>query len=272
MSCLPQSGQCERGKTDPFAENLNGREKRAYTHIQCLDVAIRDRPQPEALYEDSSDGSTLVIERKSLMWPLDYAQKHQADHYFIDLILERIGNVTKDLPYSISFPSGISIDRRELESYADKMAGEIRPLIGHLSCGQGVKSNIGKHIYKFWLQHPWERDECDPVSGLGVEMLEGTTTGALDPANLPPELVEHIQKCFTSCASKFREYNSSRKVLLVDLYGELRYLDEGWWHDVFANLQVPCEISEIWSGLHDFISESERGWIFENLYSASGQR
>jgi len=206
------------------------------------------------------------------MWPLDYAQKHQADHYFIDLILERIGDATTGLPYSISFPSGISIDRRELESHADKMADEIRPLIGHLSRGQGIKSKIGKHIYKFWLQHPWERDECEPVSGLGVEMLEGTTTGVLDPVNLPPELFEHIQTCLTSCASKFREYNSSRKVLLVDLYGELRYLDECWWHEVLGNLQVPYEISEIWSGLHDFISESERGWIFEKLYSLSGQR
>jgi hypothetical protein len=71
MPCLPESGGCERPFTDIFIEHLNRAEGASFVHRACLDVAHRDVPQPEALCEDADQELQLVIERKSISWPID---------------------------------------------------------------------------------------------------------------------------------------------------------------------------------------------------------
>lgn len=52
MSCMATSGGCERHRTDPFVNHLNGTEGSRYRHEACLDRLHWDSPQPEALYVD----------------------------------------------------------------------------------------------------------------------------------------------------------------------------------------------------------------------------
>lgn len=77
MTCIPQSGGCERPFTEAFVEHLNQTGGCRYVHRACSDVASRQVPQPEALYEDSGRNMQLVIERKSISWSIDYPYRHK---------------------------------------------------------------------------------------------------------------------------------------------------------------------------------------------------
>src|SRR6185295_1465472 len=109
MGCLPESGGCERAQTDPFVDHLNDIEKSDYQHVACLDVIDRNSPQPEALYIDESTGERLVIERKNIVWPSDYAQRHKQDHLLGERLIEGLKDLTADAPYGVELePSDFS--------------------------------------------------------------------------------------------------------------------------------------------------------------------
>lgn len=82
MTCIPQSGGCERPFTEAFVEHLNQTGGFRYVHRACLDVASSQAPQPEALYEDSGRNMQLVIERKSISWPIDYPYPRSSSGLF----------------------------------------------------------------------------------------------------------------------------------------------------------------------------------------------
>lgn len=270
MACLPQSGRCERERTDAFVNHLNVSEGRRYVHEQCLDVAIRDRPQPETLYRDDSDQSHVVIERKNVLWPLDYAQRHHADHILFDLLMERLGPATRSGPYALTYSGNVSLNHRALREFADTLAHDVMPWIGKLSPGQGITSSVGQHRYRFWLQWSADRDEADPPNGLMIELVQKPSSEIDDPKNLPPDLQTAIETCFRSCARKFADYQHARRILLLDQYGEMRYLDESWWHEVLIRIPPPDTISEIWLGIHDLVTETEEAWMFTKLHPTEG--
>ena len=80
MPCLPESGGCEKPFTDVLVAHLNRTEGKRYMHRACLDMEDKTAPQPEALYVDAESGQHLVIERKSVSWPVDYPYRHNNDH------------------------------------------------------------------------------------------------------------------------------------------------------------------------------------------------
>ena len=77
MSCIPQSGGCERPFTEAFVEHLNQTGGSRYVHRACLDRIDSKNPQPEAMYVDSERKLQLVIERKSISWPIDYPYRQE---------------------------------------------------------------------------------------------------------------------------------------------------------------------------------------------------
>ena len=101
MPCLPGSGGCEKPFTDVLVAHLNRIEGAHYVHEACLDVADKTVPQPEALYLDSESGSQLVIERKSISWPVDYTYRHKNDHAVGELFAQGLRDLTVDDLYEI---------------------------------------------------------------------------------------------------------------------------------------------------------------------------
>src|SRR5258705_10868388 len=109
MGCLPESGGCERSQTDPFVGYLNEIEKTNYRHVACLDVLDRNSAQPETLYVDIETSKRMVIERKYIVWPVDYARRHKQDNELADRLIEGLNDLTADRPYSIELqPSAFS--------------------------------------------------------------------------------------------------------------------------------------------------------------------
>lgn len=126
MGCLPESGGCERQRTDPFVDHLNWSEGTNYVHSECLDVLYRNSPQPEALYIDKGSGARLVIERKNLVWPPEYAVGHKNDHFLVELVSDGLKDLISYEAYELQLELAISGTTAELEEYADVITQHVR--------------------------------------------------------------------------------------------------------------------------------------------------
>ena len=166
MGCLPNSGRCERQRTEPFVQHLNAIENTSYRHEACLDLVIRNRPQPEVLYIEPSTAQRMVIERKTLVWPIDYAERHQAFHFLANLILDELGELTADAPYGLTLQSGVSIDRQELREVTQEIVTQVTAHIADLRPGDVIVSIQSELPWEFYLESCGERSEFSPPKGL----------------------------------------------------------------------------------------------------------
>jgi hypothetical protein len=265
MGCLPNSGRCERQRTEPFVQYLNDIENISYRHEACLDLIIRNRPQPEVLYVEPSTAQRMVIERKTLVWPIDYAERHQADHFLADHIMDELRELTADAPYGLTLQSGISIDRKKLREVAQAIVTQITAHIATLRPGDILRSAHPDLPWEFYLDVSGERSDFAPQKGLIIRWPQ--STGLLhNPDRLPTRLESEIIKCFQSCTRKFSEYTNDRRVLLLDPYDDMKYLGLWWWEGVLTRIFPPQEISEIWLAIYGWLTDWEEGWIFQKLY------
>jgi hypothetical protein len=267
MTCLPKSGGCEKPLTDAFVNHLNDTESAHYVHRACLDVEDRTHPQPEALYVDSRRSTKLVIERKSISWPLDYARRHRNDHFVSDLLSERLNGLLLDDLYEVRLPALMDGKRPELQSFALSAAESIRSHWNEIAGGL-VLSGRGEELWWSCRRVPcFDREDEAPSKG-----LQFTFTGQLsnwpdcmDPTNLPRPLTSALKKIYSSCVNKFASHSDARRVLVLDPYEDLRYESVNWWRDVFSISPPPVEIDEVWSGIFDWVCEDLQGWMFERL-------
>src|ERR1700694_504418 len=169
MGCLPESGGCERRRTDPFVDHLNWLEGTNYAHSVCLDVLYRNSPQPEALYIDKASGARLVIERKNLVWPPEYAVGHKNDHFLVDLVSYGLKDLLSDDAYKLQLDFAISGTTAELEEYADVIAQTVTSRFPEIRGGLRVGSTQEGRRWAFW--HGDRADRAfhgNPETGLGV--------------------------------------------------------------------------------------------------------
>lgn len=157
MGCLPESGGCERQRTDPFVSHLNWLEGTNYVHKACLDVIDRNTPQPEALYVDEDSGASLVIERKNLVWPPEYAVGHKNDHFLVDLVTEGLRDLISDDPHELQLELAISGSRAELQEYASFIAETVRARFPEIRGGMRVGSTQAGRRWAFWRGDKQER-------------------------------------------------------------------------------------------------------------------
>lgn len=265
MGCMPESGGCERHRTDPFVHHLNAARGTTYSHEACLDHLHRNTPQPEALYSDQS-GSKLVIERKTVVWPTDYAAKHRNDHFIADELAQSLRGIAVDTPLSIHLEPATLMLRSELSAFAHDISDTIKASLTGLREGQVIgSSQIGRR----WqcILDPAERAACDqPSKGLIVHWT--SRDEQIDPANLPSGLTDQICHCFGETVKKFNGYPKAKGILLLDPHGSIRYTGATWWTEVLSAVLVPSGISEIWTAMYDWITDTEQGWLFQQVYPA----
>jgi hypothetical protein len=120
--------------------HLNWLEGTDYVHKVCLDVIDRNTPQPEALYVDDGSGARLVIERKNLVWPPEYAVGHKNDHFVVDLATQGLRDLISDDAYELELDLGVSGSRVELEEFADQIGQTVRARFPELRAGMRVGS------------------------------------------------------------------------------------------------------------------------------------
>lgn len=267
MSCLPHSGGCERQRVEPFVQHINAVEGYNFIHIACLDRIYLNSPQPEALYKDDKAAETMVIERKAIVWPPDYAKLHASDHRLASLISERLRPMLDPVPYLLNLETAVRGSEAEIVEFAERIA---QTIIGNLSiirAGETIGSQRVGRRWSFRIQKPGERDDDDPETGIMFFWnVEESHIPYSHSNDLPDGLRQSVQQIFLACKRKFTDYAGARKILLLNPHGDVKHVDPFWWNELLVFLGVPNEIDEIWLSSYDWISFNEQGWTFECVY------
>jgi len=224
------------------------------------------KKQPEALYEDSDSHRELVIERKSIAWPPDYAQRHHKDHWMSDVFLKELLGIRLDTLYELNLPSLINGTELELRPKAVEMAQQVRLHWPAIAAGSILKSTPSSSFQWYFRKLPdFEKQDGEPDSGLKVSSFRTPTyVNASDP---PTELGDMLEKIYRDCAKKFAAYSDTTRILVLDTFEDLRHNDAEWWQSIFDRYEPPNEINEIWAAAFDWITDETQDWMFELLKS-----
>jgi len=267
MSCLPESGGCERPFTDAFVDFLNRNRGTHYVHRACLDRDSRV-PRPEALYVDAQTNLNLVIERKSISWPIDYPYRHSNDHFVFDVLSQALKGLKLNDLYEVRFPMLIRGKREELRPFVLVAADAIRANWTKVASGAALKQQVSADWWWGFRRVPEpEREDNSPPTGLQVTWV-GRSMGLdhyLDPAKLPDDLALALRKIYSACVAKFAAYADAKRVLVLDPHGDLRHQPIDWWKELWSALPPATEIEEIWSGIFDYVDDESQDWQFERL-------
>jgi hypothetical protein len=264
MTCLPESGGCERPTSDALISEINEKEGTSFRHVVCLDVTIRDRAQPEALYRDELTGAELVVEHKTVVWPLDYVQRHKADHSIFQSLCRALADVTEDHPYTLILQPLFQGDKRALTKFVDEVAATIHQNIDQVRGGRRIESTTCGHRWIFRVETEDEREEDEPETGLRV-------TWPLQPSLFPkpevlPALRSQVEKHFAACGNKFAEYDHARRVLVLLPQGDLEWSLRLVWNDLMSTMVIPSCIDEIWLGASGFEDGIGLLWHWARLH------
>jgi hypothetical protein len=264
MGCLLKSGGCERGATEALVQHLNRLQKTNYVYRSCLDIVHRETPQPETLYVDANVEESLVVERKSIAWPDNYAEGHAHDHFVADEISNELASVEFHELYCLRLPWLIDGNKSELRAFSRQVAAQIRKHYSSLKPGRPIGSRqVPGRAWAFYVQPEEERDEDGPAKGIRYTWLyKGEAEALMPPEGPPPELKRALSAIYSSCVRKFSGYLDSRRILLLHPYGDLSYMWGSWWQGIFGKFPPPAPIDEIWEGSFD---EEADGWELECL-------
>ena len=231
----------------------------------CLDVVYRNSPQPEALYVDQDSGRRLVIERKNLVWPPEYAVGHKNDHLLVDLVTEGLRDLISDDAYELHLDLSVSGTTVELEEFAAVIVETVRTRFPEILAGMTVGSSQVGRRWKFWLGDRSSRVfDGAPETGLGIHWDVPTS---LDSCGTPPDgFLADVSRLFGACVRKFASYTDARRILVIEQHGEIRYMGAWWWKIVLEAVSVPPQINELWDAMFDWLDDYEQGWTFEKLY------
>ncbi len=261
FSCLPPQGKCEWQHLRGFVSHLNTIDGKSYTRSRCLDVENRKGEEPEVLLESPNEIS-VVIERKSVVWPREYLRDHGNEHCLGDIVFARLDDLFRDSAYQLAY-NEVSLKgkkKREVEEIAKQITSTV------LSDLTGAKSprGIGNRKPIPWRLRPLdprERNESTPEVGLGI-----TVWGEIEPDYTPSEILQRqavaksgyareFERAAKKAARKFVSYSDCLKLLLVQFYGSssLLVLEEDII-DVIQSAQLPNLIDQVWVAQQDWIS------------------
>ncbi len=275
MICLPESGGCERPLTDPFVAHINRLDGSTFSFVRCLDHpspaktglepsgAIENKSEPETLYQDGNSHARLVVERKTVVWPLDYAARHQNDHRIARVLLEELRDLADQQGMTIRLEPAHKMKRNEVSRFAHEIAASIRRSIQAIRNGQIVSSEKPGLRWSCYFD-PYRAVSDEPLTGLIIRWVLPATD--VTPDELPSAFTKHVQKLFASAVKKFRGYSDARRVLLLDPHGDVRYTDGWWWRSVLKTVPVPAMIPEVWLARYDWITDYDQGWEFERIH------
>lgn len=262
MGCLPVSGGCEHRFLQPFVEHLNSLERTLYRHKDCLDVKIHNTPQPEALYIDDFNGRRMVIERKCIVWPKDYAIRHKNDHYLADRLYEELPQWAARGPYTIHLPGLLRGTRQELRAFAQQIAARVLAH-GPLCHAREMVGNPKPHPWLFRHRAAIDDDEA-PLDTLLVTWDLPPEHG-LAPWPVPLAVRDEFLRVLAAAAKKFDSYRDHRCVVLLEPQGALSHTPLEWWLSLDSSAcAVPLD--ELWIAEQDFGDpDGKVYWTFERL-------
>lgn len=263
--CFPPQEKCEWYHLRDFVESYNSSRGTAYSLEQCLDFNGRSDKQPELLL-DAPNEPSIVIERKSVVWPRDeYFSDHRNEHDLHDLFLDRVhstGNPFTDSAYQLTV-NAMSL-RGKKKRNVKRIAEQIADIV--LSDHVTAKSphGIGSREPIPWRFRPLSRHEMDervPETGIGLMVHDDTEPS--EPSEIR-RLIEAAKSGYASeferaaqtAAPKFVKYSHCQKLLLVQFCGN----SSVWLQDediigIITSASLPAVIDQVWLAYPEWISE-----------------
>ena len=263
MSCLPPSAKCEWRDLKYFVAHWNAQRHSAFERTACLDLCSQTK-QPEVLCTDTQTGSKLVIERKSLLWPQNYAEIHHAEHRFWEFLTTAINRLNlPECPYSLHVEATNEVRDGELRRLANDISSAI-DVDRHLLLTENIVTRPEPLRFTFRLESPGERDSDAPPYGLAICSDEPQFDELGAPELVPAPFKLLVERLFQSTAGKFSNYTDCEKVLILNFSSPNLYihLDGNWWSRYFEMNPPQPSIDEVWAS---FEYEPSR-WSFTQLH------
>lgn len=210
-----------------------------------------------------------MIERTTVVWPLDYAARHRNDHFIAEVLSDQLRKVAEGRPLPIYLEPSSRMPATQLSAFACEIAERVAAEINSLLTGRAIGSHRAGLRWTCILDPEERRDNDEPETGLIAHWRRPCELVA--PDHLSKDLADHIRHLVKRTAAKFRGYPEARGVLLLDPYGAIRYTGDSWWARVFQNMPTPSEISEIWLATFDWVTDLDEGWIFERVHTFGGE-
>lgn len=271
-SCTTQIAGCERHSLVPLINEINALEGRNYVATECLDQSERSAPMPEVLYLDEVAGAEMVIERKSLIWPRDYARLHSSMHSLADMLTQQLrwlGN----RPVTVILELEQVVPKKQLRATVDSIAGSLREAFakGLETGGASIRQARGR--YHWTVRSASDRDFCEePRSGPVV----GWSEPDFDYDNLIDDLArvavgveEEIERLLKPLEAKFRQFTSARRIVALEPYGQLSAMPTDWVRERLAAIRIPEVADEVW-WCDSFEQDGHLIWAFDRVFERDG--
>lgn len=267
MPCLPSKCRHEERLLAPFVAHYNRHSGSLYEFRQRLDLGSHS-PQPEALYIDAVSEQRLVIERKNLIWPPDYAQMHDSVH-----MVERIvgAKITPHLilgqAYEFAMPDRISGAIPKIRLHAERVGEMIVSNLAAVHEGKTVRSRTVGREWSFRMEDCHEREWDEPPDG--IRWIFNGRMSPLDWGEIPRGLADELIRMLDSASRKFASHSSAKRLLVIDFHGDLRH-PSMFIEQLLAAVTIPSNVDEIWSSMDALVTELHYGWIHQELWPTLG--
>lgn len=251
--CLPGSYACEHQVTNPFVDYLNEAQGSQYLHIGCPDKLERTRAEPDALYRDLATGSSLAVEHKALVWPTFFAERHRNDHLLMDKVHSLLDPEITNGAFVLELPYLLKASRADIERLAGQISGAAKTNKEVLLNGGAISGS--------WAGREWRLGEDSLCSGYeeGIRF----SWNLLDPKACSSRRVstsQVLQDLCDAAAKKFFHYSDARRILLVELKGNIVSLLAG---DLLLGCVVPSCIDEVWTTYFEYFDDGNEDWIYD---------
>ena len=267
FSCFPSGTKCEWADLRSFVvECLATSPEKTFTRIVCLDVVNRNEKEPELLLEAPGETRSIVIERKSIVWPPKYLSDHRNEHQLWYCVQDLIIDQFSDSVYQLTVWEESLVGRNARE--VRKLSEQIAHVIQTNTPGAKSERGIGSQKPIPWRFRPlsrYEKDETVPDIGIGI-LVRGESIGMMSekPSDIDQRIQElkagyakSFEKAAQDAAEKFEKYADCLKILLVQFFGNNSLLLED--EDITETIEsadLPDLIDQVWL--------AEQEWV--NLY------
>ncbi len=246
-----RDGKCEwlDGGLRGFVAQFNEAFGKDYDLSKCPDIYDRTRKQPEVLLESKSlNYQPVVIERKKVVYPDKYYEKHRLSHDFFACFRALY---EKELePHLHKGMYELRIGEDALGSYTKRKLPVLsKSIIEHISNNLKtflINDRISSNAPISWCfrQIPPEPDALYD-SGLEIWTTTQFSASALAEAEkgIKSQLIRHLP----AIDQKFQEYAQCLKILVLEICGDafsIPSLDE--IVEMVNSADIPSSIDQIW--------------------------
>jgi hypothetical protein len=244
--------KCEWKILGSFVEIFNKNIGRNYKLDKCLDLANRNEKQPEVLLK-CSGFIDVTIERKSVVYPVDYVRTENNFHRFGEELTKMVGA-------SPRISGGVLHIKKE------SLAKNIDAKQAAKEIHKAIEAGCRKGRYPFvWYLNPYE--EIGIQQGI---VIEANCSEEIDLINIREGFKESSKQALNNAGLKFKNYASTYRIVLLQFIGEGSYsLDSQDLEDDTKTNIVKGIYDEVWVAFPELVSELNYRIGYKRLWIAS---